>query len=287
MAITCNISMDAGAVESERSWSMNIEIKQNSSYIDDRRWNWSVWLTGPSAELDQIDHVTYTLHPTFPNPVREIHTRRGGFRLKSSGWGEFTIYIDIARKDGEILQLNHDLKLTAEPAKRAAPAIRKATSVSAKTANSTLQKAVPVIKDLAKAFYHKAIEEVAQRLPASTVFVSGGVADTEAIHRLSSSLAKLNVNILSATDDTPSGVPFHVHIENMIEQATLAIFLISGRPSMWMNQEIETAKRDGKRIVPVLVGSESELPESLRDLHSLRIDRLDSVADIAQGILKP
>ena len=264
---------------------MNIEIKQNSSYIGNRRWNWSVWLAGPSAELDQIDHVTYTLHPTFSNPVREIHTRRGGFRLKSSGWGEFTIYIDVTRKDGELIQLSHDLKLTAEPAKRAAPSFMKATSVSARAGDSALQVAVPVIKDLAKAFYHKAIEEVAQRLPVSTVFVSGGVADTEAIHRLSNSLEKLNVNILSA-DDIPSGVPFQAQIENMIGQANLAIFLVSGRPSMWMDREIETAKRHGKHIVPVLVGSESELPESLRDLHSLRIDKLDSVADIAQGILK-
>jgi len=53
-----------------------------------------------------------------------------------------------------------------------------------------------------------------------------------------------------------------------------------------MNQEIEIAKRHDKRIVPVLLGSGSELPEMLQDFHSLRIENLDKVADLAQGILK-
>jgi len=99
------------------------------------------------------------------------------------------------------------------------------------------------------------------------------------------SLEKLNVNILSA-DNMPSDVPFQVQIDNLIEQSNLAVFLVSGRPSMWMNQEIETAKRHGKHIVPVLVGSGSELPETLQGFHSLHIDNLDSVADLAQGVLK-
>ncbi len=34
---------------------MNIKIKQESSYAGDQRWDWSVWLDGTTAELDQID----------------------------------------------------------------------------------------------------------------------------------------------------------------------------------------------------------------------------------------
>lgn len=250
---------------------MSIQIKQESSNVNAHRWNWSVWLVGSATELDQIEYVTYTLHPTFPNPVQEIYTREDGFRLKSSGWGEFTIYIDITQKNGESFQLTHDLKLTLEAVKRPPQTV-------------ALQEARPAIKGIGKAV-HRIIEAVAEHLPSSTVFVSGGVADTDAVNRLSNTLASLNVNILSA-DDMPSDIPFQVQIDKLIGQSNLAVFLVSGRPSMWMNQEIETAKRHGKHIVPVLVGSESELPESLRDLHSLRIGNLDSVADIAQGILK-
>jgi len=264
---------------------MSIQIKQKSVYVSDDQWDWAVWLVGTAAELDMIDHVIYTLHPTFPNPVRKIHTRRGGFRLKASGWGGFTIYIDVVRKNSEHIQLIHELELTDEPARLAVSHTRSISSVIVPANNLSLHEAMPAIKGIAKAFYRKAIEKVAERLPGSTVFVSGGIADADAVHRLSNSLAKLNVRILSA-DEIPNGVPFQIHIENMIGQASLAVFLVSGRPSMWMNQEIETAKRHGKHIVPVLVGSESELPETLQDFHSLRIDNLDSVADLAQGILK-
>ncbi|MFA6971206.1 MAG: pYEATS domain-containing protein [Gallionella sp.] len=250
---------------------MSIQIKQESSYVGDRRWDWSVWLAGPAAELDKIDYVTYTLHPTYPNPVQKINTREDGFRLKSGGWGEFTIYIDITQKNGESFQLSHDLKLILEPVKRPPSTV-------------ALQEARPAIKGIGKSV-HRVIKAVAEHIPSSTVFVSGGVADTEAVHKLRMSLEKLNVNILSA-DNMPSDVPFQVQIDNLIEQSNLAVFLVSGRPSMWMNQEIETAKRHGKHIVPVLVGSGSELPETLQGFHSLHIDNLDSVADLAQGVLK-
>lgn len=258
---------------------MTIKIRQSSSFVDERRWNWSVWLAGDATELDRIEYVTYTLHPTFPNPVRKIQTRKGGFRLISSGWGEFKIYIDIMKKDGEHYQLSHDLKLKSRPPKRAASEGQRSPYMLA------LENAIPAIKGMANAIHDKVIGEVADLLPRSTVFVSGGVVDAEAVHRLSNSLARLNVRILSP-DDISGGVPFQIHTEKMIEQANLAVFLISGRPSLWMDQEIETAKRYGKRIVPILVGTATELPEALRDLPGLHIDRLDSVADLAQVILK-
>ena len=135
---------------------MNIQIKQESSYIGDHRWTWSVWLIGSVAELDRIDFVTYTLHPTFPDPVREISTRENGFRLTSGGWGEFTIYIDITQKNGEIIQLTHDLKLTIAAVKRPTPTI-------------ALAEARTAIKDIGKNSIHKVVEAIAEHLPSSTV----------------------------------------------------------------------------------------------------------------------
>lgn len=258
---------------------MNVQIRQSSTYVSDRRWDWSIWLAGPTSELDQIDCVTYTLHPTFPNPVRKIRTRRGGFRLQSSGWGEFTIYIDITQKNGEHFQLRHDLKLSLESNEGTASNIKNTFTMKA------FRQTIPFIKGMVNAVSHRVIDEAGERLPTTTVFVSGGVADAEAVRRLSNSLRNINVHILSV-DDMPSDIPFQIQIDKLIEQSNLAVFLLSGRPSMWMNQEIETAKRHGKRIVPVLLGSERVLPESLQGLNSLHIDRLDSVADIAQSILR-
>lgn len=66
---------------------MTIQIKQQTVPKGKDWWEWSVWLEGDKKQLDAIDHVVYTLHPTFPNPVVRVSNRKTGFRLDSSGWG--------------------------------------------------------------------------------------------------------------------------------------------------------------------------------------------------------
>lgn len=258
---------------------MSISVKQSASYAGNNRWNWAIWLTGSAAELDQIKQVTYTLHPSFPNPVRVIRAKRDGFRLQSNGWGEFRIYIDILFRDGEHTQLSHDLKLTEE-AEQTEPSHGKQIAASiAELAHQTS------IKGTVKKLMHTMVEHATEHLPELTLFISGGVADAPTIERLRAALVKLNMQILSA-DDVPVGVPFAVHIENLIAQADIVVFMLSSRPSLWMNHEIEVAKRHEKRIVPILVGDTDELPESLQDYQYLKIENPLRIANLAQRLLR-
>lgn len=95
---------------------MSIEVKQKSRDKGNGWWSWSVWLEGTKTELDRIGCVTYTLHPTFRVPIRTVRTRRNGFRLESSGWGEFTIRLNITYKNGK--SVSRSLRLKFERAKR-------------------------------------------------------------------------------------------------------------------------------------------------------------------------
>ncbi|SFM37977.1 pYEATS domain-containing protein [Nitrosomonas communis] len=242
---------------------MSIRIEQSSTYAGERRWNWSVWITGSTADLDQIDHVTYTLHPTFPNPVREIHTRKGGFRLESNGWGEFTIYIDIAYKDGKHQQLSHDLRLTSE----------------IDSEDNTEQKGAELTSYMGK------VDVTVKHLPPKMIFISGGAADAEVLGRLRESLKKLNLCIKDATD-VPAGIPLQTYIDSLIAKADVVIFLISGRPSLWLSQEIESAKHSNKPLIPILVGQDSHLPASLNEYQYFRIDNLNNISDLAHKLLK-
>lgn len=271
---------------------MTIKIAQSSSYAGDRRWHWAVWLTGSAKALDQVDHVIYTLHPTFSNPIREIHDRKSGFRLKSNGWGEFTIYIDLVGKDGKHRQLTHELKLTDESE---APDEQKvdrdialvsemAARVTTESDSAANRQHTGLKQELGD-LLQRAVEKVAEQLPPTTVFVSGGIADTDAIRKLGDALTALNVRVVG-TEDISAGVPHQVAVADQIAQASMAVFLVSGRPSLWLNEEIETAKRHGKRIVPVLLGEESQLPESLSEFKSLRVGSLDKMADWARVLLK-
>jgi transcription initiation factor IIF auxiliary subunit len=86
-------------------------IAQDSKYEGNDWWCWAVWVEGPEDQLDQIESVQYTLHHTFPKPVRVIRDRSTKFRLETAGWGTFTIYAKVIRKDGGVIPLAHELEL--------------------------------------------------------------------------------------------------------------------------------------------------------------------------------
>jgi len=55
-----------------------------------------VRLEADSPELMQrVLKVVYHLHPTFPNPDREINDRESSFELATAGWGQFNLSADV------------------------------------------------------------------------------------------------------------------------------------------------------------------------------------------------
>jgi transcription initiation factor IIF auxiliary subunit len=61
--------------------------------------------------LDQIDYVEWTLHPTFPNPIRKTRNRSEKYRIETGGWGVFQIGARVQTKDGSSVRLRHSLSL--------------------------------------------------------------------------------------------------------------------------------------------------------------------------------
>jgi transcription initiation factor IIF auxiliary subunit len=90
---------------------MALYIEQSSEYAGDDYWHWAVWLEGSNQELDDVQSVTYILHPTFRRPVRTVDSRETKFRLETAGWGIFTLYGNALRKDGTTVKLEHHLVL--------------------------------------------------------------------------------------------------------------------------------------------------------------------------------
>ena len=90
----------------------SLKIAQNEHFEGDDWWSWSVWMDGPKGDLDDLDYVEYTLHPTFKEPVRRVTTRGNGFKLSTGGWGVFPIHALAVKKDGSVVRLKHQLKLT-------------------------------------------------------------------------------------------------------------------------------------------------------------------------------
>jgi NTE family protein len=104
---------------------MALELTQDSTYAGDDFWHWSAWIEGPDDELDRVEQVVYTLHHTFPNPIRTVTDRRTKFRLETEGWGVFRLYATIVYDDKTEKLLQVDLEFEPPPEARrptAAPA---------------------------------------------------------------------------------------------------------------------------------------------------------------------
>lgn len=85
----------------------NVATKQR-----DRWWKWTVYIQGSTQALNQIQCVQYKLHPTFPNPNREVCVRgksNQAFPLTATGWGTFEIGIRVFLKNGQVQELKHQL----------------------------------------------------------------------------------------------------------------------------------------------------------------------------------
>jgi transcription initiation factor IIF auxiliary subunit len=89
----------------------SFRLMQSQKFEGDDWWSWSVWIEGGPADLTKVESVEYTLHPTFPEPVRTVTTRGNKFKLTTGGWGTFPVYARVQLKNGEVVKLRHQLDL--------------------------------------------------------------------------------------------------------------------------------------------------------------------------------
>lgn len=76
-----------------RGWSIQISLVNST--------------TGKEVPATIFDKVTYSLHPTFQNPVRVF--KKPPFKIEEEGWGEFDMMIALHFVGGGEVKLNHDL----------------------------------------------------------------------------------------------------------------------------------------------------------------------------------
>jgi transcription initiation factor IIF auxiliary subunit len=88
-----------------------MKIAQSYEYQGDNWWQWAAWIDARPQQLEAIQSVTYTLHPSFRNPIRKITDRQSKFRIDSEGWGSFVLVARIELQSGETKLLKHELEL--------------------------------------------------------------------------------------------------------------------------------------------------------------------------------
>src|SRR5688572_10585047 len=91
------------------AYSRQIDEKEGT-----RLYAWCVFLDGKREEMDSIKHIEYTLHPSFPNPIRVIDDKEHCFALHSQGWGAFQIRVRITYRDGSVGRQGYPLGLAED-----------------------------------------------------------------------------------------------------------------------------------------------------------------------------
>ena len=103
------------AIFSVKLSGQEIRVENTAAYVGSGRYEWTVFLDAHESVLDRIAYVEYTLHPTFPDPIRRIHDRTTRFALSSNGWGEFNILVKVVHRNGTHAYLEHWLRLGKKP----------------------------------------------------------------------------------------------------------------------------------------------------------------------------
>jgi hypothetical protein len=192
---------------------MSLDIQQTAGAGKDGRWNWSVWIDGPDAELDQVGTVEWVLHPTFPVPIVRVNERQSKFRLDSSGWSEFEINAHLTTTDGRYQHLKHWLRL-GEPGD--APAEKPARK----------KPAIFVSASLADAHWEDAVREALGRRGVEVLTANDIPAGMPVDAAISSTLDKADsvIGIFSAK----SGAWTEREVNQAIEQGVSVVPLAVG-----------------------------------------------------------
>ena len=165
------------------------------------------------------------------------------------------MYVQVKNKDGSTKKRRHDLKLS-DPTISRNRSKRKIGTTSAGKESS-----------------HR------------TVFVSGGTRDIDAVHAVREAFSRHNVEVVGP-QDVKAGQDWQKTVNDMIARADAAVFVMSGRPNLWLNEEIKAAVKEGVRhIVPLIVGSSVEVPDILHDIEAVHVDSQSAVADMADTLL--
>jgi hypothetical protein len=109
--------------EQQSTKERSVKINRNAIYTANTAklvrkdlWDWTVFVVGDDSTLKEIKCVEYTLHPTFPDPIRTVckkgATSGKGFFLSTSGWGTFVIEVKVMFNDGGVRELRHQLRFS-------------------------------------------------------------------------------------------------------------------------------------------------------------------------------
>ncbi len=181
-------------------------------------YEWEIWIENGDRDISEIDYVQYLLHSTFRNRLRTGKALTESFKIKSSGWGEFSIGISIFLKSGEQIQTSHWLQLG---------------------------------DDVHTASVKEDFDE-----QQTAVYLSYSDANAKEAKTLSTMLLDLGMDVVSTIDIDP-GVAVEEFIMSSIAATDAVITINYDESNNWQKAEVELAHDLSKKVISIedIIGS--------------------------------
>jgi len=256
---------------------MNVFVQQDSSRRRTGWWDWSVWLSGSDADLEQIKLVEYVLHPTFPEPVQRRADRNSGFRLDGSGWGEFLIHINLFAHDGTVSRLEHWLRLGAAASQRSPLPAAEEPRVSKDAGMKQDSTSTSLLLDLDDATVKGT---VASR---PKLCLSYAVADTPVGEDLRDALAAQGFDVL-LIDSLLGEQSSEALRADPNQRVQGAVFVVSDVRNPWLAREVAAARAAELPMVAVMVGEHARVPVELADAQQVYVKDALPIGYAAESI---
>jgi transcription initiation factor IIF auxiliary subunit len=226
---------------------MQLKSRATSAKGNTGWWNWSVWVEADPKLLRKIAKVTYTLHPTFPDPVQVVTSAKKKFQLNSGGWGEFMVYAVVEMREGTKRKLSHWLALGEEAAVKS----RGPTKHAARARTSSTNRVVG-----------------SQEGPPR-VFLLHALRDSLVAHSIAEAIEKTGVQVETQRDLNPK-LPFKVAFEQAMSSSQAAIVLVGDELPSDVLWSANFARNADVPVLPVVVGA-AKIPADLRQLQAISL----------------
>ena len=188
---------------------MSYKICQDFEYAGNDYWRWWAWVDASDEQLDQVEQVTWVLHPTFKRSRITSTERATKFELRTAGWGTFQLKAEIKTKNEGTLNIKRNLRLEYPP---------ETGSAEQAAAKSPVTSAKPL-----------------------TVYLSFGMEDSRAAETVRESLTHAGITVLDQTQ-IAAGAVFSESVKQMLRNADAILSLVGeGDMSPWVRSELENA----------------------------------------------
>lgn len=118
----------------------------------------------------------------------------------------------------------------------------------------------------------------------AVVYLTSGAADADLAAALRDSLMIKGVRVITS-QDAPSDAPLQESMRGLVEEANIAVAIVSDSTGPWVQREAELFIGQNLPVIPIVVSNHPKMPSALRGFIAFQMNGIDDADAIAQKLV--